>query len=204
MPDPSDRSRNVPGVVTMVLMSPNLEAEVVARRVGGRWVVRRLWREALDPSIIRETWNLIGIATAILAGAILFLLTVDHLVGAWPLIVAVVEGVIIGAGVRVIGERITENRVAETGVNRGFPVLQLTLTQHGYVEMARQFDQVADAWARGRVMDQSWEDVRLTVAEAVKEYAEHRTPADKANPEWMRAMKTLDDVRTHLGMQGLG
>lgn len=202
--DPADKSRTVPGPVTMALLSPDLEADTVARREGGRWVVKRSWREALDPSIIRKTWTLIGIAAAILTAAILFLVTVGRLGGAWPLIVPVAAGLAIGALVQIIGQDITEKRAAETRAHEDFAVLWLTLTEDGYAEMARQFDQVAEAWTRGRVMDQSWEDVRLAVVEAVTEYAEHRTPADKANPEWMRAMKTLDDVRTHLGLQGLG
>lgn len=202
--DPTDKSRNVPGPVVMALLSPDLEADTVARREGGRWVVKRSWREALDPSIIRKTWSLIGIAAGLLTAAILFLATVERLGGAWPLIVPVAAGLVLGALVQIVGQDITEKRAAETRAHEDFGVLWLTLTEDGYAEMARQFDQVAEAWTRGRVLDQSWEDVRLAVAEAVAEYAEHRTPADKANPEWMRAMKTLDDVRTHLGMQGLG
>lgn len=202
--DPADKSRNIPGPVTMALLSPDLEADTVARREGGRWVVRHSWREALDPSIIRKTWTLIGIATVVLTAAILFLVTVERLGGAWPLIVSVAAGLAIGALVQIIGQDITEKRAAETRAHEDFAVLWLTLTEDGYAEMARQFDQVAEAWTRGRVLDQSWEEVRLAVVEAATEYAEHRTPADKANPEWMRAMKILDDVRTHLGLQGLG
>jgi len=202
--DPTDKSRNVPGSVVMALLSPDLEADTVARREGGRWVVKRSWREALDPSIIRKTWSLIGIATGVLTAAILFLVTVERLGGAWPLIVPVAAGLSVGALVQIVGQDITEKRAAETRAHEDFGALWLTLTEDGYAEMAQQFDQVAEAWTRGRVLDQSWEDVRLTVAEAVAEYAEHRTPADKANPEWMRAMKTLDDVRAHLGTQGLG
>jgi len=204
VPDSSSRSGVGSGPVVMALLSPDLEADTVARREGGRWVVKRSWREALDPSIIRKAWTLIGIATAILTAAILFLVTVGRLGGAWPLIVPVAAGLAIGALVQIIGQEITEKRAAATRAHEDFAVLWLTLTEGGYAEMARQFDQVAEAWTRGRVLDQSWEDVRLAVVEAATEYAEHRTPADKANPEWMRAMKALDDVRTHLGLQGLG
>lgn len=202
--DPADTRRNIPGPVTMALLSPDIEADTVARREGGRWVMKRRWREVLDPSLIRKTWSLIGIATGLLTAAILFLAVVARLGGAWPLIVPVAAGLVLGALVQIIGQDLAEKRAAETREREDFGALWITLTEDGYAEMAQQFDQVAEAWTRGRVLDQSWEDVRLAVVEAVAEYAEHRTPADKANPEWMRAMKTLDDVRTHLGKQGLG
>ena len=167
-------------------------------------MVRRSWRDVLDPSTIDSRWSAYGFGASVLIMAVIFLMAVGRLDGFWPLIVSVPVGMILGGLIYRQGRDAIRGRAIAIREREDFAVLWITLTEHGYVEMARQFDQVAESWMRGRVLDQSWEDVRLAVVEAVAEYAEHRTAADKANPEWMRAMKTLDDVRTHLGLQGLG
>lgn len=204
VPDRTAKDGTAAGPVTMALLHPDQEPGEVARRVGPRWEVNRAWREALDPSMIRTRWTTFGLLAVLVVASAGFLVTVNRLSGAWVLIVPLVAGLLVGALVQILGQDWAEKRAKATRTREDFLVVAFPLTEGGYWDMGFQFDQVAEAWSRGRVLDESWQEVQLAVLAAAAEYAEHNTPADKANPEWMKAMRTLDGVRTHLGSQGLG
>lgn len=203
VPDPDTRGSK-PGPVVMALLHPDLDAAMVAKRRGGRWAVRTGWRWLLDPAQMRKFWTALGALVLLIAASLTFLATVGRLDGAAPLVAAILVGLAAGALVVFVGQSVSEKALEEARAKEEFAVLWLNVLDDGYGELALHFDQVAEAWSRGRVLDQSWEEVGQAVIAALEEYAAHRTPADKANPEYLRAMKVLDTVRTNLGRQGLG
>lgn len=196
-----------PGPVLVALVHPDMEADLIAQRQGSRWWVRRSWREAVDPKIITKRWQVFGICAGVVVAAAVFLAVNNHIDGVWGVLLTTLGlGFLGGALVQVLGEHWATRRAAELRARPefGYVALPVRDSGDGYEEMVLQFDQVAQAWTRGRVLDHSMEDAREAVVTALLENAENKTPADKANPEWVHAMKVLDSVRTDIGKQGLG
>lgn len=210
VPDRDAPDGRSPGPVIVALLSPDIDPETVARQSGrgSRWATTQAWRETMDPQLAHKRWGVFGISAGIVLGAVAFLLAVRVIPGLWALGVPVLIGVATAFIVSMAGEKRAQRRINERRSDPNFAAVQIAITgyaaDNGYAKMLTQFDQVAEAWGRGRVLDQSWQDVRNAVIVAAWEYAEHNTPADKSNYEWVRAMQILDSVRTDLGVQGLG
>lgn len=194
--------KEVPGPVDVVLLPPELPRDQVARKSDGRWRERNVWLSVMNPGRETRRWTWIGALCGLLAGSWAFLVTLGRLEAPWPLPVAVVVFLAVMLTVSRVGGTVARAKAQDLSELPEFGFLRVTLDGGGYGDMMREFDQVAEAWTRGRVHDATWEDVRGAVIAALTEYVEHSTPADKANPEWMTAMVTLDAVRTKLGQEG--
>ncbi|MDN5654089.1 MAG: hypothetical protein L0G46_03215 [Kocuria sp.] len=194
--------KEVPGPVDVVLLPPELPRDQVARKSEGRWKERNAWRSVMNPDRETKRWNGIWVICGVLAGSLAFLVAVGRLDWMWPVPVTVAVFLAVMLTVSRVGAVWSHGRLQEISQSPEFGFLRVTLDGGGYGDMAREFDQVAEAWTRGRVQDGTWQDVWEAVVAAITEYADHSTPADKANPEWMTAMVKLDTVRTKLGQEG--
>lgn len=204
---PSGGKESMPGPLVIGLVSEGIDPESIATQRGrGRWVMTDEWRNLTTPGRLDNSARFAGLAV----GAVALGLAMVALKGILPdlaeVIVPAVLAVAIGYAVMVFARKTLREQAGRL-IPDGEGVLWIPLDPQGvgggYAQMLHDYDQVAEARRRGRVLDTTWGQVHEAVVVAIGEYVEHTTPADKANPEWVTATRALDQVRTDLGEQGI-